>query len=162
MIRKAQRHDGGAGPSATALEPRPETSPAPTNEGDASTTAKQDVVLLGPPTADGGGVHVLRARNERVEAGELRPVQEGRPLVGELVNLRPRADAPRLCDVTESWDPKDAAARGALDAQGAHKGPARVATNAYRDGWEHVFAKAPGESAEKVDVPREPDPRTLN
>jgi hypothetical protein len=150
MTRKAQRHDGGAGPMAASLAPRPESSTATAGgatAGDA--TAKQDVVLLGPPTADGAGVHVLRARDERIEAGELRPVQEGKPLVGELVSLRPRADAPRICDVTESWNPKGET------APGAHKGPAQVATSAYRNGWEQIFAK-PG------DAVAEPDRRALN
>ena len=30
----------------------------------------RDVVLLGPPTADGTGIHVLRARNQRIETGD--------------------------------------------------------------------------------------------
>lgn len=145
MTRKAQRHDDGAGSTTAPLAPRPESSPA--GAGDA--TKKQDVVLLGPPTADGAGVHVLRARDERVEAGELRPVQEGKPLVGELVSLRPRVDAPRICDVTDSWEPRG------VEARGGHKGPAQVATSAYRDGWEQVFAK-PGDRV------AEPDPRSLN
>lgn len=96
---------------------------------------KQDVVLLGPPTADGGGVHVLRARDERVEAGELRPVQEGKPLAGELVSLLPREGNPRVCDVKESFQASALPARS--------KGPAQVATKAYRDNWDEVFARRP-------------------
>ena len=92
-----------------------------------------DVVLLGPPTADGGGVHVLRAREEKLETGELRALQEGRPITGEVVTLTPRKDNPRVCDVTDSYRPTTMAI--------AHKGPANVATDAYRDGWDEVFGK---------------------
>ena len=95
-----------------------------------------DVVLLGPPTADGGGVHVLRARDETVETGELRALQEGRPITGEVVTLSPRQENPRVCDVTDSYCAPSAPARALM-----HKGPANVATDAYRDGWEEVFGK---------------------
>ncbi len=97
---------------------------------DESTT---DVVVLGPPTADGAGVHVLRARDEKLEAGELRALQEGRPITGEVVTLTPRKGNPRVCDVTDSYRPPALAA--------AHKGPANVATDAYREGWDEVFGK---------------------
>jgi len=94
----------------------------------------KDVVLLGPPTADGDGVHVIRAREERIETGELRNVVEGKPITGELVSLKPRKDNPRICDVTDSFKaPAEAKAEKG-------KGPAQVATQAYRDNWEGVFA----------------------
>jgi len=94
---------------------------------------KQDVVLLGPPTADGGGVHVLRARKDQLEAGELRPIEEGKPLAGELLSLAPRKDNPRICDVKESYAPNT--------LPPALKGPAQVATKAYRENWDEVFAR---------------------
>jgi len=104
----------------------------------------QDVVILGPPTADGAGVHVLRAREEKVEVGELRALEEGRPIVGEVVTLAPRKDNPRVCDVKDSYRPPGAAGvpRAAALAA-AHKGPANVATEAYRDGWDEIFGKKP-------------------
>ncbi len=92
-------------------------------------------MLLGPPTADGGGVHVIRARDERIETGELRALQQGRPIVGDIVTLRPRESNPRVCDVTDSFS--------APTAQLGHKGPAKVATNAYRDGWDEIFGEKP-------------------
>lgn len=98
----------------------------------------RDVVLLGPPTADGDGVHVIRARDERIETGELRNVVEGKPLTGELVALQPRKDNPRVCDVTESF--KANAAPSAPPPPPRGKGPAQVATQAYRDNWDEVFA----------------------
>ena len=92
-----------------------------------------DVVILGPPTADGAGVHVLRAREEKVEVGELRALEEGRPIVGEVVTLAPRKDNPRVWDVKDSFRAPGSAG----------KGPAKVATEAYRDGWDEVFGKKP-------------------
>lgn len=100
-------------------------------------SATNDVVVLGPPTADGEGVHVLRARDERLEAGELRNIEEGRPITGEIVTLSPRKDNPRICDVTDSYAPPRTLAPAKT------KGPAQVATQAYRDNWEEVFAHRP-------------------
>jgi hypothetical protein len=97
--------------------------------------AKSDVVLLGPRTADGNGVHVLRAREEGLEAGELRNLEEGRPIAGEVVTLAPRKDNPRICDVTESYRPS-----GDAELPAKTKGPAQVATQRYRDNWDQVFA----------------------
>ena len=65
--------------------------------------------------------------------GELRGLKEGRPITGEIVTLEPRKDNPRVCDVTQSYAPKES----------SHKGPAKVATAAYRDGWDEVFGKTP-------------------
>jgi hypothetical protein len=101
-------------------------------------------VLLGPPTADGAGVHVLRARDERIEAGELRALQEGRPIAGEIVSLKPRESNPRICDVTESYAPQGTSSPSdSPPAQLGHKGPAKVATNAYREGWDEIFGAKP-------------------
>jgi hypothetical protein len=93
---------------------------------------RRDVVLLGPRTADGEGVHVLRARDERLEAGELRNLVEGRPITGEVVKLSPRAENPKVCDVVERFE---------AAAPLRSKGPAQVATRAYRDNWDEIFAK---------------------
>lgn len=101
-------------------------------------SAKTDVVVLGPPTADGGGVHVIRARDERLETGELRNLEEGRPIAGEVLTLAPRKNNPRICDVKESYSPN---APGAPPPKS--KGPAQVATEAYRENWDEVFARRP-------------------
>lgn len=109
----------------------PEAAPADERRPSGS---REDVVILGPPTADGAGVHVLRAREARLEAGELRALQQGRPIVGEVVTLVPRKDNPRICDVSDSYKPP-------TTAMSVHKGPANVATDAYRDGWDDIFGK---------------------
>ena len=98
---------------------------------------RSDVVLLGGPTEDGEGVHVLRAREDRLETGEVRPLKEGQPLLsGEVVKLVPRAQS-RVCDV------EVLAKIGKKDGAQATEqgGPAQVATRAYRESWERIFGE---------------------
>jgi hypothetical protein len=92
---------------------------------------KADVVVLGPPTPDGEGVRVLRAREERIETGELRALKEGKPITGEVVSLEPRKENPRVCDVRSSYSPPSNAPK---------KGPAQVASEKYRENWDQVFS----------------------
>ncbi len=110
-----------------------------------------DVVLIHGVTDDGQGLRVLRARDERVELGQVRPLQEGKPLSGDIVKLKPRPESPFLCDVeTEVELPEAAKAtfRGANterprdgDAPDAcRKGPARVASAAYRQNWDAIWS----------------------
>jgi hypothetical protein len=100
-----------------------------------------DVVLLTGPTEDGEGIRVVRARDERLEAGEVRPLKEGKPLGGgEIVKLAPREGAPRVCDV-------QVLTKLGPDTRGS--GPPQVATSAYRESWERIFGV-------------EEDPRALN
>ena len=90
-------------------------------------------------TEDGAGAKVLRARPGRVEAGEVRPVAEGRPLApgGEVVRLERREDTPALFDVHVEYKVPDKTAPS-TDAP-SMTGPAQVATRAYRDSWERTF-----------------------
>jgi hypothetical protein len=123
---------------------------------DAPEKPKPDVVLLGPPTTDGEGIHVLRAREDRIEAGEVRPVKDGAPIHGEIVQLTPREGAPQVCDVQVTYAPKKSPA-AALPTRG--KGPAQVATRGYRDRWDEIFGKA---TAEGEASPGGPSPKLLN
>lgn len=101
-----------------------------------------DVVLLQGPTADGAGAQVIRLREGRIETGEVRPLQEGSAITGEVVGLRPRPEMPRVCDVTvharagEFTRTEPAETTKALP----HKGPARVNSAAFRSGWDALFA----------------------
>jgi hypothetical protein len=92
---------------------------------------------------DGRGTHILRRRGDggAVEQGILQPLTEGKPIDGEVVSLQQRPEFPLLFDVKTEWTPP--AGRPTSD------GPAQVATEAYRRGWDAVW----GDS--------EPD-RTLN
>jgi hypothetical protein len=92
-----------------------------------------DVVLLTGPTEDGEGIRVLRARDDRVETGEVRPLKEGKPLgAGELVKLAPREKSPRVCDVE---------VLAKVPAPEPSNKPAQVATRAYRESWERIFGE---------------------
>ena len=86
-------------------------------------------------------MQVLRAREGHLEAGEVRPIREGQPLIaGELVTLTPRAASPAICDVkVHCRAPSTASSSGPVD--GEHKGPALVNSPEYRDHWDGIFAK---------------------
>ncbi len=110
-----------------------------------------DVVLLHGPTDDGEGMRVLRAREGRIEAGVVRPLEEGKPISqGEVVKLTPRPGAPAVCDVEVQYAPPALPARGK---------PVQVATKAYRDSWDRIFESA-HPAAEQAQVVT--DPRRLN
>ena len=90
-----------------------------------------DVVLLTGPTADGEGIKVVRARGERLDAGGVRPLKEGRPLgTGEIVKLEPKRG------------PGDGHVR-----PDRGNGPPKVATDAYRESWERIFGGPEGNRA---------------
>lgn len=90
-------------------------------------------MLVHSKVEDGDGWRVLRAREGRVEAGVIRPAQEGKPIHGELVRLAPRPGAPEgapVFDVEVQYAAPLAMGRGR---------PAQVATPAYRDHWDEIF-----------------------
>jgi hypothetical protein len=97
-----------------------------------------DVVLLHGPTEDGEGAHVIRARGQTIEAGEVRPMREGRalPPTSEVVKLTPRKESQWLYDVRVQHVVAPANEPG---SDGARSGPAQVATRAYRESWERTF-----------------------
>lgn len=101
----------------------------------------EDVLLVHSPTDDGRGWRVLRKREERLELGAIRPVEEGRPIQGELVSLKPRDGTP-LFDVEVQYAPPRSSA-----------GPARVSSDAYRSGWDAIFGDA---NEAEASSPREP------
>jgi LmbE family N-acetylglucosaminyl deacetylase len=94
-----------------------------------------DVLMMHGATEDGGGAKVLRARPGRLDAGEVRPLKEGRPISGEVVRLERRQDAPALFDVHVEHEVK----QHELKAAKTQVGPAQVATEAYRESWERIF-----------------------
>ncbi len=98
-----------------------------------------DVVVLHGATEDGAGAKVLRARPGRIEAGEVRPMPEGRPLTpgGEVVTLERRDDAPTLFNVRVDYKVPDAPKpRGEAAAL---SGPPQVASPQYRASWDRTF-----------------------
>jgi hypothetical protein len=91
----------------------------------------RDVALIFDRTEDREGFHVLRRRDEDhpVEVGTIRPLREGKPIDGEVVSLRPNADMPLLCDVKVELP----------DRRGTSDGPAQVASEDYRRGWDAIW-----------------------
>jgi hypothetical protein len=95
-----------------------------------------DVVMFRGKTEDGAGAQVVRARPGRLEAGEVRPLEEGKPLVaGEVVSLEQRKDAPALFNVKVQHKVEAPAQKT------EHHGPAQVATAEYREAWERTFGR---------------------
>lgn len=94
----------------------------------------QDVVFLCSPTADGEGVNALRARRDRLELTEIRPLREGQPiLTGEVARLKPREEMPLVCDVEVTYQaPRP-------PASSAHAGPPRISSETYRRNWDRAF-----------------------
>lgn len=118
---RERRHDEA--PTAVAKHP----AAPPSSSGDVA-------LVFGK---DEHGTHILRRRSENapVEAGVLRPLQSGKPIDGEVISLSPRSDGPLLFDVKSELPSPYAAARPTSD------GPAQVATDAYRKGWEAMWGR---------------------
>lgn len=89
-----------------------------------------DVALVLGASEDAEKLAVLRKRGESVEAAVLQKAHDGQPVHGDLVRLTSREE-PLLYDVETLHE----APRGA--------GPAKVASRAYREGWDRIFAKLP-------------------
>ena len=89
-----------------------------------------DVVLVYGRSEDGNGYDVLRQRGEALEAGTMRPLDEGKPIHGEVVRLKAREDSPVLFDVDVQHDARVSTGR-----------PAKVASEEYRQGWDSIWAK---------------------
>ncbi len=106
--------------------------------------AQQDVAVIHGRTSDGAGLCIIRKRDDRIELGEVRALQHGKPIQGEVVSLRPRPDCPLVCDVKVEVEAPTAAAPP--EARPGH-GPAQVASEDYRRNWEAIFRRA-GEEPE--------------
>jgi hypothetical protein len=121
------------------------------DEGDSAPPAASspDVALIHGVTPD-GGFQILRARDNRLELGAIRPLREGVPITGEVVKLRPRQDCAALCDVEVLLEapelPKDRQVSAAPTQQptpSTRSGPAQVATEEYRKNWDAIWSQSP-------------------
>ena len=126
----------------TKKQPADEGNPAP------AAASSGDVALIHSVTADGEGFNVLRARDNRLELGAVRPLREGVPITGEVVKLRPRENCPVLCDVEVQLAapqlPSDRQlAAPAADVSPVRSGPAQVATDEYRKNWDVIWNRSP-------------------
>jgi hypothetical protein len=89
---------------------------------------------------DEHGVHILRRRSEDapVEAGVMEPLAEGRPITGEVISLEQRKDVPFLFDVKTVLEGPRTESR---QTEPAGDGPARVASDKYRKGWDAIWGR---------------------
>lgn len=88
-----------------------------------------DVVTLGPMLSDGGRLGVRHTADHKIEVASVHKVEEGANLAGHRV-LFGRTTGNELIVEDE------------MDLTGAspgHAGPARVTSDAYRDGWARIF-----------------------
>ena len=104
---------------------------------------KKDLALIFGQSADGEGLNVLRRRagSKDVEAGTLRPLREGRAIIGEVVRLEPREEAPFLFDCETDEELSTSSSPPPL------AGPPQVATEEYRRGWDAIWGPRPRSSA---------------
>lgn len=98
-----------------------------------SHASSPDVVLVYGRSGDGSAYGVLRQRGDEIQAGTMRPLDEGKPIHGEVIRLKPREESPVLFDVEVQHDARPSIGR-----------PAKVATERYRKGWESIWAKKKG------------------
>ena len=124
--------DSGSGASAAPPSAAPTSAAAQARQG-------EDIALVCGVSEDGQGVEVIRKRGERLETGTVRRLEPGKPIHGEVVRLRPRPQAPFLCDVEVEFTPP--VARGERETLAANSGPAQVATESYRKNWDAVYGR---------------------
>jgi hypothetical protein len=128
--------DSSRGPTEAAVAARVSTASA----APAKPAGKvEDVALVCGVSEDGQGVEVIRKRGDLLETGTVRRLEAGKPIHGEVVRLRPRPQAPFLCDVEVEFTPREE--RGERDTLAASSGPAQVATESYRKNWDAVYGR---------------------
>ena len=111
------------------------------DELEAAAPAAPDVALIHGVTPDGEGLQIVRARENRLEVGAVRPLREGAPITGEVVTLRPRPNFPALCDVETHFKPAAPTTERA-EPEAPRSGPAQVATDEYRRNWDAIWSKS--------------------
>lgn len=90
-----------------------------------------------PLAVSGRGDVLGLVRDEHgVRPTTFKPIEEGKPILGDLVTFQPREGSP-IVDLEVTRMP------GVPRPEETHRGgPARVTTDAYRDGWERVFGRS--------------------
>jgi hypothetical protein len=108
----------------------------------------RDVAVVVAATEDGKGARIVRSREGRIEIGELRAAEEGKPLQGrELIRLKPQVNAEGDAKVpvydVEVVHPGTAIKTETEDVtQRPGQKPAQVTSPAYRESWDRIFGDA--------------------
>lgn len=128
--------------SAKSSEKKPPSLPEGAGSKPGLEKRELDVALVCGVSDDGRGLDIIRRRGERLEAGTVRRLEQGKPIHGEVVRLKPREQFPMICDVeVEMPAPGEASASTATTGR-----PAQVATETYRKNWDAIYgrSKKPG------------------
>lgn len=90
-----------------------------------------DELRAGPDLGNGSRPFVRHTADHKIEMGVMTPVKEGQPILPGAFHLEsiPGTDRYKV--------------EGALPASESAKGPAKVNSGAYRDGWDGIFGKRP-------------------
>jgi hypothetical protein len=131
VIGNKSRAPGSNGDSGSGAERSANRSSAPRG-------ADPDVALVCGVSGDGQGIDIIRKRGDRIETGTVRRLEQGKPIHGEVVRLKPRESSPLVYDV-EVEIPAPAPAQTASPAS---SGPAQVATDNYRKNWDAIYGHA--------------------
>ncbi|MGC4113926.1 MAG: hypothetical protein QM765_04570 [Myxococcales bacterium] len=103
---------------------------------DTKSKKKRDVLFVHGKSAKGDRYKVIRAREDRIEMGEMSDLKDGEEIRGEVVKLKAREEHPQLFDV-ETVLPRDEQTASAPAAD--HSGPPQVASEQYRKNFEAIF-----------------------
>ena len=87
-----------------------------------------DEITMGSVLPDGSLAVVRHTPDHKVSCGKVRAIREGEPLTSDAI-LVERIEGNRY------------RVQPALEA--CHKGPCRVVSEGYRDGWDRVFGRKP-------------------
>jgi len=123
-----RRTPGSNGDSGSGAERSADQRSAPR-------AADPDVAVVCGVSGDGQGVDIIRKRGDRIETGTVRRLEQGKPIVGEVVRLKPRESSPLVYDVEVELPAP------AQTASSASSGPAQVATDSYRKNWDAIYGR---------------------
>ncbi len=103
----------------------------------------KDMLVPGPDLGNGVRTFTRHLPDYTVVGGVMKPLKEGEPILdGGVFMVKPRGDGTPICDVEDVPIPGQKTCQECI-AEAGHKGPARVATPKYRDGWDRIFGGKP-------------------
>lgn len=146
------------------LESKPKMKKFVSKPAQSKLPKNDDVLLIHGLSEDGESCSVLRKRGNKLEAGVVRPMKEGRPIEGDVVKLRPIPEMPLVFNVevqysargaddvaseitdtsptesSEGQETEHAEARERFEHVRGNR-PAIVATEQYRNGWDTIWGR---------------------
>jgi hypothetical protein len=123
------------------VKPSQKTPPSEESTSEPSAAAN-DVMLVHGITEDGQGLAVIRKREDKLEHGVVHPLENGKPIHGEVVRLTPRPECPVVCDVEVTMPAAAARAPSGDKPSVPRKGPAQVASARYRENWDAIWKRS--------------------